>query len=330
MALTYDDVSAITNKWYSKMFPSLVFDENIVMSRLWKKGSKVEGGERIMVPIKYAYAKSGSYSPYEVFDVSGEANITSAEFLWKMYHGDITIENMELLKNDNALGIKKILDARMELAKDGIADSIATDMWSATATDSSKGLTSLQVMCDAAAGTLTGVTTYGGIARASYSWWAGNVISGGGGALTTASQGLTRQFSTVFGTLSDGSKHPTVICAHPTVIDKYMQEGIVSQHLYDEEAMKRGWLVSRWNSIPVVGDRHLPTYSTTAASNKVVFLNENYIDFISHKDQNMIFRPLAKPIDQEVSVGRFLWAGNVVCSAPKYSGILYNFTISYS
>lgn len=337
MALTYDDVTAITNKWYSKMFPQIVFDENIVMSRLWKGGSKVEGGERIMVPIKHAYGKAGSYGPYTVFDTSGEKNITSAEFLWKAYHGDITIDGFELIKNDNPLGIKKILDARMEVAKIGMADAMATDMWSKTNTDSSLGLTSLYVMCDTAAAAMataqaaapaTATTTYGGIDRTTNTWWAGlaHVAPLGSGTLLGSTHMLTDCITNAVQLIGDGNRHPTLICAHPTVVGKFMSEGNAIQRVYGEKDLAMGWLVAYYSNIPFVGDRHLPTYSATAALNQIMFLDENTIDFVSHKDRNFIFKPMAAPVDQDVMIGRFLWAGNVTCSDPGRNGAMYTFT----
>jgi hypothetical protein len=330
VALTYDDITAITNAAYAGKFPQLCFNANVVMARLWKSGTKLGSGERIKVPVKYAYAKSGSYTPYTVFDVSGEKNVTAAFFRWKGYHGDLTMENFELLENDGPEGVKKLLDARHELAKDGIADSMATDMWSLTATDTSAGLTSLMTMCDAAAGTLTGVTTYGDILKSTYTWWGGNLISGSGAAVTTNSNGVTRLVNQGIATIADGNHHPTLIVSSPTVQAKYMDEGINQQHLFDADMLKRGWLICKFGPIDWAADKHLTAYSSTAATNYIVLLDENYIDFISHKSQNMKFGGMAKPVDQEVAVGRYLWAGNIISDAPKRSGIIYNFTVSYS
>jgi hypothetical protein len=104
-----------------------------------------------------------------------------------------------------------------------------------------------------------------------------------------------------------------------------MSEGVLAQRIYDEAALNRGWLVAKYAGVDFIGDRHLPTYSGTHALNKIYFLNENYLDLVTHSGRNFKFSGMLQPTDQDVSVGRFLWAGNMTCSAPKHCGCLYNF-----
>lgn len=53
MALTYDQISAITEKAFVKKLVDNIFRSNILTDRMLKKGSiKMSGGERILQPVK--------------------------------------------------------------------------------------------------------------------------------------------------------------------------------------------------------------------------------------------------------------------------------------
>ena len=327
MALTFDQISAITDAYYMPKFPELVFDKNIIMSRLWRKGSKISSGEFFKQPVMYQATKGGAYSPYEVFDVSAEDQVTAARFDLKYYEVPITVSRDEILKNDGPEGVKKLMDAKMKLAGMRMSDLIATDLWSITSTDSSKEISSIPHMVDDASHTLTASATYGGIDRSTYSWWQGTLTDHGGGAITALSSELSPAMSTAWFDIADGDEHPTLIVADPAFLDAYWKDARPDKRFLDEKMLSMGWTAMQFNGIPFVGDRHCPSYSATPALNAIYFLDEDYMDFASHSKENMRLEPFAKPIDQNVSVAHIYYAGNMTCSYPARSGALHNFTI---
>ena len=151
MALTFDQITAITNKYYMPKFPELVFKVNFLLNRLWKKGTTPSSGESIKQPIMYQITKGGAYRPYDTFDISAEDQVTAADFTWKYYEVPITLSRDELLKNDGPEGVRKLMDAKMRLAKEQMAQLLANDLYSNTTNDSSAGINGLDNLLDDAA-----------------------------------------------------------------------------------------------------------------------------------------------------------------------------------
>ena len=54
MALTYDQITAITKKKFIPKMVDNIFDSNPFLRRLRAKSPMIDGGERIMVPLNYA------------------------------------------------------------------------------------------------------------------------------------------------------------------------------------------------------------------------------------------------------------------------------------
>ena len=330
MALTFDEINAITNALYLPKFPQLVFDRNIIMNRLWKKGSKPSSGEFIKQPVMYKATKGGAYSPYEVFDVSAEDQITAARFDWKYYEVPITLSRDDILKNDGPEGVKKLMDAKMKLAGMKMSDDIATDLWDGTTSDSSKNITSIALMCDDNAGTLTSGNgaQYGNITRTDmlvgsrYTWDA--KITSAGAADLDYDGDFSGWMNTTYMSAVDGDIHPTIAIAHNDWLDRFWKDARPDQRFLDKSMLAMGWVSMSFNGIPFVADLHLPAYTATDANNRIYFLNEEFLDFVSHSKENMRFEPFAKPIDQNVSVAHVYWAGNMTTSACHRHAVLYN------
>jgi hypothetical protein len=67
MALTYDQISAITLKYYVPKMYDNIFNSNPLLQRHKKKSyQKVDGGVSVMVPLNYAVpSASGWYAGYD-------------------------------------------------------------------------------------------------------------------------------------------------------------------------------------------------------------------------------------------------------------------------
>ncbi len=61
-------------------------------------------------------------------------------------------------------------------------------------------------------------------------------------------------------------------------------------------------------------------------SGTAFFLNTNYLELIVHRDRNMTWKDFMDHIDEDAKTGRFLWAGNLACKAPRYFGQIQNIT----
>jgi hypothetical protein len=324
LALDWDDVTAITRKYYMPKFEQAAFDQNLVQKRLHAKGSKPQSGYDIQQPIMYQATKGGFYSPYDTFDVSAEQQITAAVYHWKYLEVPITISRDEILKNKGPEGVKKLMDAKMKLAQMKASDDLATAMFAitTTGTDSSEDIHCLDTFCGDGTNPSTSASgTVGGIAQGTYTWWKGNPFSAGGDGHGPVYQRL----SLCFMGIADGNIQPDLIVMHNNAFHSYMSSQQSQQQYYKQNEMDAGFLTASLNGKTVVADLHVSDAGTTTeASNRVYFLNTDFLDFVTHADENMRLEPFAKPVDQAVGVAHIMWAGELTSSANHRHGVLYN------
>jgi len=333
MALTFDQITAITNKYYMPKFPQLVFDQNLLQKKLAAKGTKPSSGESIQQPVMYQMGKGGAYDPFDQFDISAEDQITAANFNWKYYEVPITISRDELLKNQGPEGVKKLLDAKMKLAGLKMGDLLATDMFeviSSPGQDSTTKLNSLEMMLETSAGLLasdggSGISgvTYGGIDKLAYPWWSGNV--------TTAASGDGVNYSDMcepFFEICDGNIQPDMIVMHNTSFGSYMKGEQAQQRYMKQSELDAGFLTATFNGKMVVADLHVQDSAAHATTNRIYMLNTDFIDFVTHKDENNRLEPFAKPVDQAVGIAHIMWAGELTCCDPSRSGVIADFDSS--
>ena len=98
------DMIATTIEARSKKLADNLMHNNALLFQLNKRGNvrTVSGGTHIMEEIMYddgGDGTAGSYSGYDVIDITPDSPISAAEFDFKQYAASITISGMELLQN---------------------------------------------------------------------------------------------------------------------------------------------------------------------------------------------------------------------------------------
>jgi len=326
MALTYDNITAITRKYWLKQFPQLIYDQSPLFKKLSAKGTKPESGSSIMQPVMYAGLNGGAYSPFDTFDISGKEIITAANFNWKYYQVSIVLSRDELLKNAGPEGVKKVMDAKMKMARNTMVENLSSAALAFGAngsSDSGEALHSLDNMLEDASGSLSAPQdTYGGIDKSLHTWWAGKTIDGG-----AADDGpVWSTMNLLWASIVDGSEHPDLGLMHPSSIASYMANQQTYQRYMHQDSLDAGFMTAQFNGIPIMGDRHVSGASSTTTENRIYLLDTEYIDLIVHRDENFRLEPFAKPVDQAVIVGHIMWAGELTSSDPSRSGAVEDFT----
>ena len=333
MALTYDNITAITRKYWLKKFPQLVYDQSILLQKLAAKGTKPESGASIMQPVMYSGLNGGSYDPFDTFDISGKEIITSANFNWKYYQVGIVLSRDELLKNAGPEGVKKVMDAKMKMAQLTMTDNLAVDLFALGVTapsDSGTKLHCLDSMLDNAVSGTTmqldsanGTAVYGGLSKKTYyTWWSGQTQDGGGDGNGPVHLYLNQ----LYGAVVDGAIRPNLMIGHNNSLTAFVASQQSYQRYMKQDTLDAGFITAEFNGIPFVADLHVSdTGTTTEASNRVYMLNTDFIDLVVHRDENFRLEPFAKPVDQAVIVGHVMWAGELTSSDPSRSGVLENF-----
>jgi hypothetical protein len=296
-------------------FPEVVFSNNPVFARLWKRGPKPNGGKTIAQPLGYAAGNGGSYSPRAQLNIAAVDQVTTAEFNWKYYYVPIAMFRDEILRNGSPEGVKSLLDMKMKISRSEIADDIATDLFltsSSYSGDSDNGVNSLVGACANAAYPAATIA-YGGITKSSAnSFWHGDVNT------ATASGNLSLpDMMDSFIAVSIYGSTPDLIVTNQDRFSDYWALVAAQERFMHKDVDGYGFGGLLFNTVPVVMDSH-------CNADEMYFLTSDYLHLVSHKKENMRLEPFMKPIDQNAAVAKIYWAGNLTCSDCRRQGVLYD------
>lgn len=302
MALTYNEISAITEKKFIPKLYDNIFNSNPLIQRLKKKSyEKLDGGERIMVPLNYALiTAAGWYQGADTLDTTANEVMTAAEYVWKQNYVNVTILGNEERKNSGSSQILNLVKNKVKVAEKTMLDSFSTGIYnSGSTTNAIVGLRSIAASTS---------STVGGISQSSYSWWQPQLDSTTT-ALTIAAMQSRHNLCSV------NNDKPSVIATTRTMYNNYYGLLQPQQRFQNVEVAKGGFDSLMFNSAPVIPDSYCP-------AGYMFFLNEDYLHMFVHKDCDMKFEEFQKPINQDVKVAKILWMGAFGSSNNRLHGAL--------
>jgi hypothetical protein len=170
MALTYDQISAITEKYYVRKLEDNIFDSNPYLRRIKTRSlTKIDGGTQVMVPLEYAVNGSGGwYSGADTLYTSDTEVITSADYALKQIYENISIKRSDELKNSGDAAKLNFVKSKMKNAEKSMLDRIGTGLYSDGST--AKSIVGLRDFCATD-------QTVGGISQSTYSWSSGRLVA---------------------------------------------------------------------------------------------------------------------------------------------------------
>lgn len=289
MALTYDQVSGITEKYFVPKLADNIFDSHPYLSRVKSKSMDViDGGTSIMVPLEYAMNGAGGwYSGSDTLDTSDTQIITAADYSWKQSYENISILRIEELKNSGDAAKVDLVKSKMKNAEKSLIDLLATGIYS-SGTDANS-IIGLGVFVSTS-------NTVGGISQTDYSWWQSNVDSS---TTTMTMAALQAQYNAA---LIDSNMAPTVALTTRSLFNSYYGLLQPQQRFVDSETAKGGFSSLMFNGIPVLPDSYCP-------ANAFYFVNEDVLRLKVHRDENFRYAKFVEPSDQNVKIGKIYFAG---------------------
>lgn len=300
MPLSYDQISAITQKKFIPKFNDNIYDSNPLIARKKKFLEKLDGGTTIVVPLGYARpTAAGWYSGADTLSTTDNDQITGAEFSWKQLYVNISISRADELKNSGDAQILNFVKQKIKIAESEMEAQLGTGIYSA-GTDP-KSIVGLRVIVAAN-------QSVGGISQSSYSWWQAQVDS----STTTLSLAAMQAIDN---SCTINSDSPTVVVTTRSIFNSYYGLLQPQQRFVDSETAKGGFSSLMFNGKPIIADSYCP-------SSNMFFLNEDKLHLFVHKDEDMRFEPFAKPINQNVKVGKIYWMGALGSSNNRLHGKL--------
>jgi len=305
MALTYDQLSAVT---HNKFIPKLVdniFDSDPLMKRAKDRGwyTSCDGGLDINQPLLYAAnTAGGSYNPTDTLDTSDNDQMTAATYPWKFYYANITITRADELKNSGDSQILNFVKQKTMAAEMTMKDNLQNGLYSDGSTSSDiAGLAQV----------VSASNTVGGIDQSVYSWWQSQVD-------TTATLTLAI-LQSMYNTLTIDGSSPSVIMATRANYNRYYALLQPQQRFMDAETAKGGFQSLMFNGTPFIA-------GSKVTANGIYMLNEQFINLYYHPKEDFRFEEFIKPTNQNVKTAKIYWAGNFGTSNARQLGVFNSLT----
>lgn len=326
------DIIATTIQQRSGELADNVTNNNALLKRLKAKGNvrPFSGGNVIIEEIMYNDSttnNTSSYSGYEVINIAPNSPISAPQFSISQYASAVSMSGLEMLQNSGKEQIIDLLEGRMKVAEAQLMNRIAGDLYGDGTGNAGKNLTGLAA---AVADTPTS-GTYGGIDRATWSFWRNVSYSGvtNGGAAVSAAN-IQAYMTALAIQLVRGTDKADLIIADNNYFSLYVNSLQAIQRVTSENEAGAGFATLKFygggQSADVVLDGGVgaSTYNSGSGNaNHMWFLNTNYIFFRPHTDRNFV--PIGgerQAVNQDAIVKLIGWAGNMTSSGPQFCGVL--------
>jgi hypothetical protein len=311
MALTYSQLSAIAVNTIDKNLTDNVYSATPILKRFSDKKKVVSGGLQIQVPvISSTTGAGGSFSDLDALTVSRTDNMSAAVYSWKQYYEPIRISRLDLAKCSGDAAKLDLMASKIKIGEMNFAENLSTGFFGDGTGNSGKDLTGLGAVISTS-------STYGGIAVADLASWAAQVKdnSGTDRALSLA------LIQSLVGACSDGKDSPTLLASQQKVFDEAYNLYTAFQRIESEEIGKLGFKSLMVNGIPLVVDSH-------AAAKTIYALNEEYLNFYVHKDNDMRKEHHDKLETTDSMLTKIFWMGNLGCSQRRRQGKLADIQVA--
>lgn len=304
MTVSVSAINAITK---SNFIPKMVDNINSSMALLFQLQKKkrletLDGGLDIRVPTRYArFNARGWYQGAELLNTSYNEKKTALVFDWAQHYVNITVTGLDKLKN---AGENKVIDhvkSELQAAEEDIKDDFGTGLYS-SGTNAKSILGSRTYLSTSA--------TYGGISQSSESWLQAQVDS----TTTTLTLG---KMQALYEAASQPPIRPDLITCTETVFNSYWSLLQPQQRFADGDTADAGFKNLMFNGAAVLEDSYCP-------SSTMQMHNTDFITLYSHSQRNFpgTFEDFREFYDQDAMIAKFLWAGALVCSAPRFQGTM--------
>lgn len=322
----YTDIIATTIQSRSGVLADNVLLNNPLLERLKKKGNvrPFSGGNVILEELMYVDSTTNninSYSGFEVLNVSPNSPISAAQFAITQYAGAVTLSGLESLQNSSKEAIIDLLEGRVQIAEKELMNRINTDLYGDGTGNGGKNLTGLKAAVPDAP--TSGV--YGGIDRATWTFWQPSKYSGvtdGGAAVSAAN---IQQYMTALSLkLVRGKDMPDLYVADTTYFQLYVNSLQAIQKVSDTGSAGAGFQSLKFYGGGANADVVMAGgIGAQATASHMWMLNTDYISFRPHRDRNFV--PIGgdrQAVNQDAIVKLIGWAGNMTMRGSQFQGVL--------
>ena len=314
------DIIATTIQSRSGELADNLTQNNAILQRLNQKGNvrPFSGGNVILEEIMYddtTTNNANSYSGYEVLNIAPDSPISAAQYKIAQYADAVTMSGLEMLQNSSKEAIIDLLDGRMQVSEARLLNRISGDLYGDGTGNGGKNLDGL----GAAVAAVPTTGTYGGINRATWTFWQNQITTGATSSTTILAAMTTAAIKQIRGT-----DKADLIVAGNTLYSYYVGALQAIQRIAAEESGAAGFASLKFYGGGTSADVVLGGgYGSQETATYMYFLNTNYLFLRPHKERNFV--PIGgerQSINQDAIVKLYGWAGNLTTSNSFLQGLL--------
>ena len=258
---------------------------------------------------------ANSYSGYEVLNIAPDSPISAAQYKIAQYADAVTMSGLEMLQNSSKEAIIDLLDGRMQVSEARLLNRISGDLYGDGTGNGGKNLDGL----GAAVAAVPTTGTYGGINRATWTFWQNQITTGATSSTTILAAMTTAAIKQIRGT-----DKADLIVAGNTLYSYYVGALQAIQRIAAEESGAAGFASLKFYGGGTSADVVLGGgYGSQETATYMYFLNTNYLFLRPHKERNFV--PIGgerQSINQDAIVKLYGWAGNLTTSNSFLQGLL--------
>ncbi len=308
------DIVTTTIEKRSRKVADNVTKNNALLTRLQQRGRSrpFSGGRLIYEELSFAEnGNAGFYSGYDLLPVAAQDVISAAQFDIKQAACPVTISGLEELQNAGPEQMIDLLTARIDVAESTMQNLICGGLYSNGTGFGGKQIVGL----DAAVPLDPTVGVYGGIDRATWTFWRSKIRNV---AVTTTIQ---TDMNALWAQLVRGADRPDLIVADSVVWSAYIASLQAQQRFTDPGSASLGFPTIKYMDCDFVLDGGIGGFCPAGTA---FFLNSKYIHYRPHSARNFVpLNPNKRyAINQDAEVQILAWAGNLTMSGSQFQGRL--------
>lgn len=315
-------LTSISRRFIMPTVTDQVYRSNAFWYRLDRANKRtVKGGTQIEVPLLYSrFSSSGFYTGFDLLDTTPQDIVKNAAFDWTQAYVTVTVDGRSLAINDSPESIASVVRTYFTAARMEMDELLGNGTFSAI-TDQT-GINGIQGAIDN--GTIA--ATYGGLGSrtTTNAFW-----SPRSGALDTSTTTLNLgAMQTVFGSITDGNRHATLLLGTQGNYNRYWALNQVAQRFptqpmgSDEQLAKAGFTNLLFNNAPFVVDSHVNTTRGGTTGDSLYFINEEYWELVVKNGRDVVLEDFQRPINQDAYSAPMFWMGQLVCSNVQLQGLM--------
>jgi len=339
-------VTTITQDYIVPEVIDNILDGNVLTMRMLTKQRPAKGwgkvsGESIKIPIKYQKSTSGGW--YENFDpfAVNQTNVrVHATYRMRQLYYSVPLSGAQLSGNMGESRVIDLLTTEMGSVANDMLDTFGDGLYSDGTGSANKQLTGLDAAVD------NGTTaTYAGLLRATYTTWVSDTDASAN-AVTRA------EIADSFAAAKHGSDTPTLGVTTPAIW--HTIEGLAMATMNWNNPQGNGGFAREYGSVSRAGAKRgvASELGSTAiffrgvpivedekcTAGRFYWLNENhmgiarwpYPDLPGYSSKSnyhgFCWTGLKMPTNQDVTVGQFLFYGQLVCDSCRTQAVMTNKT----